>query len=814
MALEKWYKAPVRMRFWLAWLFVPVLMAPLMGFEWEGRIGRLERQYSGGSTAERQQAVRMLGAYGAAEVRSVLLRALEDPEIEVRIEAANTAGRVKLSDAVAILTGWLEDVESGVRAAAARALGAIGDARPLPLLVRALGDADAEVRRAAIGALSAIGAPEAVVPMLGRLDDEDTSVRIAAAHALGRSGDARAVVPLIGRARDTPEMRTAVYQALAELGDPRGASALIQGLRDDDENARISAIAALGRVGSERAMRPLAELVHESDPRAAEAAIQAIGNVPGAVASQVLIELLGDATLRQAASSVLDDREDPGLTLRLAEVLANAPPLEMPPYARTLEARLLRQPAAQTAPLILRAMNALPDGNHSLLSALALSGETSVLVQLLGALNTAPGVALTALTHYFRLHPGDGRAADPLLAVLPLVAAPSRALVVRLLGQVGAQRTSPALIALASSESAELRHAAVEAMGHTGGEGVVEALLGYLKDAEEAPLRHDAALGLARLGGPEHVSDVLDRLEAPPPVDRHAYLVGLAGIAKRHGLGDEGPRFARLAEIFMFGQDPELAARIVETLGAWGDETALQLLQRAPLELLPAAVMAVGDHASGQSFVQAHLGHASPRVRVAAAGRAGEFGASALPLLLERLEEGAWPEPAAASFAIARIALRGELPQSAAEALCAGLRSRDPAARANLLLALSRIEARCEDLPVQRWTQPPHAAAVRGAARRYLAAHSQPFGAQCERESHRNVAPLCRAIAESSYEEDVELYVYDRDRQVSRNSLVALWLSDGTVLVAPTDSRGFVSLRRAPEGRVIATDPLRTALEP
>lgn len=802
------------MRFWLAVLFVPVLMAPLMGFEWEGRIGRLERQYSGGSTAERQQAVRMLGAYGAAEVRTVLLRALEDPEILVRIEAANTAGRVKLTDAVAILTGWLEDLESEVRTAAAQALGAIGDARPLPLLVRALGDANPGVRSAAIGALAAIGAPEAVVPMLGRLDDEDMSVRIAAAHALGRSGDARAVVPLIGRARDTPEMRTAVYQALAELGDPRGASALIQGLRDDDENARISAIAALGRVGSERAMRPLAELAHETDPRAAEAAIQAIGNVPGPIASQVLIELLGDATLRQAASGVLELRTDPELTLRLAEVLARTPPLEMPPYARTLQVRLATHPVPETAPLILQAMNAQSDGDHTLLNALALSGDASVLAQVLGALDTAPGVALDALESYFRLHPGDGRAADPLLAALPLVPAPSRARVVRLLGQVGAERTSPALITLALSESVELRQAAVEAMGRTGGEGVVEALLGHLKDGEEAALRHDAALGLARMGGIEHIPAILERLEAPPPVDRHAYLVGLAGIAKRHGLGDEGARFARLAEVFMFGHDPELAARIVETLGAWGDDVALQLLQRAPLELLPAAIMVLGDHANGASFVLAHLSHASPRVRAAAAGRAGEFGTGALAALLARLEEGAWPEPAAASFAIARIALRGELPESAGEALCQALGSRDPAARANVLLALSRLETRCEDTPVLRWTQLPHAAAVRGAARRYLAARGETFGAECERESHRSVSPLCQAIPESSYDEDVELYVYDRDRQVSRTSLVSLWLADGTVLVAPTDARGFVSLRRAPRGRVIATDPLRTALEP
>ena len=785
-----------------------------MGFEWEGRIGRLERQYAGGSTDERRQAVRMLGAYGGAEIRAVLLRALEDPEPEVRIEAANTAGRVKLADAVAILTGWLEDVDSGVRAAAAHALGAIGDARPLPLLVRALGDADAEVRRAAIGALASIGAPEAVVPMLGRLDDEDMSVRIAAALALGRSGDARAVVPLIGRARDTPEMRTAVYQALAELGDPRGASALIQGLRDDDENARMSAIAALGRVGSERAMRPLAELAHETDPRAAEAAIQAIGNVPGAAASRILIELLGDATLRQAASAVLDTRVDPGLTLRLAEELARTQALEMPPIVRTLEVRLLRQPVPETAPLTLRAMNALPDGNHSLLNILALSGDASVLVRLLGSLDTAPGLSLSALEHYFSLHPGDGRAADPLLAALPRVATTSRPRVVRLLGQVGAARTSPALITLGESEAPELRQAAVEAMGFTGGEGVVDALLGHLEAGEATALRHDAALGLARLAGARHVPAILSRLEAPPPVDRHAYLVALAGVAKREGLGGEGSRFLRLAETFLLGQDPELAARIVETLGAWGDDAALALLQRAPLEVLPAAVMALGDHAGGESFVHAQLSHSSPRVRTAAAGRAGEFSASALPLLLERLSEGAWPEPAAASFAIARIAARGELPQSAADTLCQALASRDPAARANLLLALSRIEGQCDDLPVQRWTQLPHAAAVRGAARRYLAARGAAFDAQCERESHQSVTPLCRAIPEASYTEDVELYVYDRERELSQNSLVSLWLADGTVLVAPTDERGFVSLRRAPAGSVIATDPLRTPLEP
>ncbi|MEM7607994.1 MAG: HEAT repeat domain-containing protein, partial [Myxococcota bacterium] len=181
--------------------FAALAMTLLCGFEWDGRVARLQREYASGDVQRRIVAVRQMADYSAPLVEDALLRALEDPEDAVRMEAARATGRAGVRAAVPVLADWLEDPDELVRSAAATALGELGDPRPLPLLVRALGDLSADVRIAAIDAIVRLGGEDGTVPMLGRLDDPDSRVRIATARALGRLGDPRAVVPLIGRAR-------------------------------------------------------------------------------------------------------------------------------------------------------------------------------------------------------------------------------------------------------------------------------------------------------------------------------------------------------------------------------------------------------------------------------------------------------------------------------------------------------------------------------------------------------------------------------------------------------------------------------------
>ena len=166
-----------------------------------------------GKPADRMDAVHELVRLNAGE-RAVaippLIGALEDPETEVRIAAAEAlgsfghvamsrsqSGKETVGDVATALIRCLNDPQPGVRAAAATSL-----ATPLELiasridrqavmdaLASALGDRDARVRLAAIRVLVSpslrTGPPKA---LLTALDDESAENRVEAIRSLRRSG--------------------------------------------------------------------------------------------------------------------------------------------------------------------------------------------------------------------------------------------------------------------------------------------------------------------------------------------------------------------------------------------------------------------------------------------------------------------------------------------------------------------------------------------------------------------------------------------------------------------------------------------------
>jgi len=135
--------------------------------------------------------------------------------------------------AVAALTHAVRDVEPLVRVQAALALGRIGTlARAaVPELIEALSDAEADVRAAVAGALANIGAmPDEVIPKLVDLLGQEPYVATAAAVALGSLGQrALDATPLLiaNANRINPYQ---LFQALGEIGDPRGIPVLVRGL--------------------------------------------------------------------------------------------------------------------------------------------------------------------------------------------------------------------------------------------------------------------------------------------------------------------------------------------------------------------------------------------------------------------------------------------------------------------------------------------------------------------------------------------------------------------------------------------------------
>ena len=142
-------------------------------------------------------------ASGAIALSEIIVR-LDDPDVEVREEAAKALGRIGSADAVDALLRHLTDPFSIIRSQAARALGRIGDRRAVEPLVAGLADPSEELQEACCQALGRMGAREALAPLLGLLANERSDrVAAAAGDAMSRLGAFEAALDLLPRMHAT-----------------------------------------------------------------------------------------------------------------------------------------------------------------------------------------------------------------------------------------------------------------------------------------------------------------------------------------------------------------------------------------------------------------------------------------------------------------------------------------------------------------------------------------------------------------------------------------------------------------------------------
>jgi hypothetical protein len=140
---------------------------------------------------------------GAIAVTDIIKR-LDDPDEEVREEAARALGRIGSAEAVEHLIRHLRDEHSTIRTSAARALGRIGDARAVPWLVEGLESASEDLAEACCRALGRMGARDALKPLL-RLVGKECSQRVivAAGEAVSRLGAFEAALDILPRMHAT-----------------------------------------------------------------------------------------------------------------------------------------------------------------------------------------------------------------------------------------------------------------------------------------------------------------------------------------------------------------------------------------------------------------------------------------------------------------------------------------------------------------------------------------------------------------------------------------------------------------------------------
>ncbi len=178
-----------------------------------------------------------------------IVRALEDPDPDIRRDCARALGRLGNPAALKPLFRLLSDDNWFVRAEAATALGKIGDARAIGWLVQLLPDPDGYVQYSAIGALYDL-ATESSRPLLLRvLASAGPSQQFGIAVALARLHDPAALAPLTNALKfNDAEVRRRAVEALGECGLAEGTNGLALFLVDPDPSVRDKAQAAIERI--------------------------------------------------------------------------------------------------------------------------------------------------------------------------------------------------------------------------------------------------------------------------------------------------------------------------------------------------------------------------------------------------------------------------------------------------------------------------------------------------------------------------------------------------------------------------------------
>jgi HEAT repeat protein len=180
----------------------------------EATFERLRSLVRQGRPPARAAAVRALAQQARAEtparqkeVVTVLQKALDDPALEVVVEAAEDLGVLGVPEAAPVLACLLGHSSDHVRQAAVHALERVADASVLDELLVALDDPVVAVRFGLVGAVSRAATSGAPLEdkqqdrLLARLrailqKDADPGVRSRAATVLGECGDASVLLPL------------------------------------------------------------------------------------------------------------------------------------------------------------------------------------------------------------------------------------------------------------------------------------------------------------------------------------------------------------------------------------------------------------------------------------------------------------------------------------------------------------------------------------------------------------------------------------------------------------------------------------------
>jgi HEAT repeat protein len=267
-----------------------------------------------------RQAIRALCAIGDRSAVHALIQEMLNlgPAAYWPAEDWSKLGTVEAIEELTKILGTAN--QPRIRADICIILQAIGSDKAVDALIRALNDPEAQVRWAACHALGAIGSDKVVDPLIRALDDPEVEVRRGACYALGAIGGDRAADALL-QALDREEdsgVRAEIYKALGKTGYAKSIDKLVErGLREPEDGVYSEACKALGKLlplsehdqrRQELAVTALIEASQNGHPRFRLEAAEVLVEIGNPHAAEALENILREVqrTIRKEVFAVLE----------------------------------------------------------------------------------------------------------------------------------------------------------------------------------------------------------------------------------------------------------------------------------------------------------------------------------------------------------------------------------------------------------------------------------------------------------------------------------------------------------------------------
>jgi HEAT repeat protein len=452
-----------------------------------------------------------------------LVRLMQDPDVDLRIQAALALGSQRRPAAVDALIRALDDPDANVRFHTIESLARLAPLNAIDRLAQVAESGDFYLAFPAIEALVRIGDP-VVLPRLAPLLN-DPVLGSTAAAALGAMGDEDAVCALVDAIAASPTPTTTLVEALVQIHSRYQASFAGGTQIEDLVRSRLP------QAGVEKIL----DAINRSSTPAVRALVVILGWLQDPGIPRALTRLLGSADVRHDVIEAFVRVGSSAVTLLIEQ---------------------LRSDDSET--------------QRSAIVALGRIGDRRAVPGLLALLEerTRP-LWVPVVSALARL--GDARSFEPLLQLIGDPDVAVRQAAVGALNSVGHPEMVARVCALLDDPSPLLRESAVKIAGYFGYAECLEGMLDRCADREEA-VRAAALEHLPYFDDPRTLGVLTDAIAHGTPRARAAAAKALGVVA--------GTDARTLLELALRDEEPWVRYFAAISLGRLGLPATLQPLAR------------------------------------------------------------------------------------------------------------------------------------------------------------------------------------------------------------------------------------------